>query len=73
MDVAKLKTQSKHRKYGEFQENPDNCSGFGFYIYYTHVHFRKQNSYLYTRGIQQIIPTKKFEDIGTSIFEIGQG
>jgi hypothetical protein len=24
-------------------------------------------------GIKQIIPTKKFEDIGTSIFAIGQG
>jgi hypothetical protein len=59
MDVAKLKTQSKQRKYSEFQENPDNCSSFGFYIYYTHVHFRNQMSFLYTRGIQQIIPTKK--------------
>jgi hypothetical protein len=30
-------------------------------------------SYLYTRGIQQIIPTKKIEHIGTSIFTSGQG
>jgi hypothetical protein len=29
-------------------------------------------SFLYTKGIKQIISTKKFEDIGTSIFAIGQ-
>jgi hypothetical protein len=30
-------------------------------------------SFLYTKGIKQIIPTKKIEDIGTSIFASGQG
>ena len=46
-------------------ENPDNCYGFGFYIHYTHVHFRKQISFLYTMGIKQVILTKIFENIGT--------
>ena len=34
---------------------------------------KKQISFLYTRGTKQIIPTNKFEDIGTSIFASGQG
>jgi hypothetical protein len=45
----------------------------GIYIHYTHAHFRKQMSFLYTGGIKQIIPTKKYEDGGTSIFASGQG
>jgi hypothetical protein len=46
-----------------FQENPDNCSGFGFYIY-----FSKTNVISIHGGIKQILPTKKIEDGGTSIF-----
>jgi hypothetical protein len=38
----------------------------------THVHFPKQMSLLYNEGTEQIIPTKKFEDDGTSIFAFGQ-
>jgi hypothetical protein len=30
-------------------------------------------SFLYTTGTKQIIPTKKIEDIGTSIFASEQG
>jgi hypothetical protein len=55
-------------KFSEFLENPDNCSGFGFYIYNMLMHFLEQMSFLYTGGIQQIIPTKKFEDGRASIF-----
>jgi hypothetical protein len=47
--------------------------GFGFYVYNTHLHFPKQMSFLYTGGIKQIIPTKNFEDGGTSIFASAQG
>jgi hypothetical protein len=46
-------------KFSEIQENPENCSGFGFYIHNTHVHFPKQMSLLYTGGTEHIIPTKK--------------
>jgi hypothetical protein len=60
---------SNHMKFSEFLENPDNCSGFGFYMHNTHVHFLKQMAFLYTGGIQQIIPTKKFEDSGISILQ----
>ena len=65
---------SKHMKFSEMLENPGNCSGFGFYIHNTHVHFPKQVSLLYTRGTEQIIPTKNnIEDGGTSMFACGQG
>ena len=59
---------SKHMKFSEIQENPENCSGFGFYIHNMHVQFPKQMSLLYTGNTEQIIPTKNFEDGGTSIF-----
>jgi hypothetical protein len=62
---------SKHMKFSEFEENPDNCFGFGFYIHYTDVHFLQQILFLYSWGSKQIIPTKKFEDAGTSIFASG--
>jgi hypothetical protein len=39
-----------------------NCSVFGVCIYHTHANIRKQVSFLYTRGIKQII-----EDDGTLI------
>ena len=73
MDVATVKTKSKHRENGEFQENPDNCSGFGFYIDDMLVNFGKQMSFLNTGGIKQIIPNKIFEDGATSIFVRRQG
>jgi hypothetical protein len=38
-----------------------------------HVRFPKQMSLLHTGGTEQIIPTKKFEDGGTSIFACWQG
>jgi hypothetical protein len=37
------------------------------------MYFQKQMSFLYTGGIKQIIPTKKFEGGGTSIFASEQG
>jgi hypothetical protein len=40
-------------------ENPNNCSGVGLYINIMHAYFLKQMPFLYTGGIQQIIPTKK--------------
>jgi hypothetical protein len=46
-------------KFSEIEENPENCSSFGFYIYNTQVYFPKQMSLLYTGGTEQIIPTKK--------------
>jgi hypothetical protein len=50
---------SKHIKFSEIYENPEICSGFGFYIHNMHVHFPKQMSLLYTGGTEQIIRTKK--------------
>jgi hypothetical protein len=60
-------------KFSEILENPENCSGFGFYIHKTHVHFQKQLSLLYTGRTEKIISTKIIEDGGTSIFACGQG
>jgi hypothetical protein len=59
---------SKHTKFSEIYENPESCSGFGFYIHKMHVHFPNQMSLLYTGGTEQIILTKKFEDGGASNF-----
>jgi hypothetical protein len=64
---------SKDMKFSEIWVNPENCSCFGFHIHNTRLHFPKLMSLLYTGGTEQIIPTKKLEDGGTSIFACGQG
>jgi hypothetical protein len=50
--IFKLFFMSKHMKFSEIQENPENWPGFGFYIHNTHVNFPKQTSLLYTRVSQ---------------------
>jgi hypothetical protein len=46
-------------KFSEFYEILNNCSGFGFHIYNTHMHLLNKMSFLYTGGIKQTIPTQK--------------
>jgi hypothetical protein len=73
MDVATVKTLSKHRKFSEFYENPESCSDLGFYIYNTHVQFWKQKSFRYTGSLDKKKLTTKIEDSGTLFFASRQG
>jgi hypothetical protein len=55
-------------------DRPQNIIMFQFWIlYYTHLHFLKEMSFLYTEGIKQTIPTKEFECGRISIFASRQG
>jgi hypothetical protein len=72
-----MKFRYPHRIYSGFWENPDNCSGFGFYIHNMHLHFLKQIVISIHGGIMKLIPSKKKkkknEDGGTSNLVSGQG
>jgi hypothetical protein len=37
----------------EFLENSDNCSGFGFNIYYTHLKIAENNCHFYTLELSE--------------------